>query len=566
MKKSVIKIKAAWILPVLFMWGCNSLLDPDMDHIYSEDDLLKRAKYAEGVLLTAYNNLPGLTLNDVASDDAVSNQLTGTIATANFRRVATGEWSSSFDPISNWDSYYTAIGYLNLFLDQLVDQTEWYPSNPWLHENFRRRLKGEAHGLRAYYYSQLLKTCAGVGASSGELLGVPMVLNSDRVTLPRASFDECVDRILADLKIAVDSLPDLYGEAPANDPQKADKDAVFGPNFKNRMCGRIAKMIKARVLLQAASPAFNPTDDVNKWIAAADAAAEVIDAFGGVSALAATRLEYYLAASNSDHLWRKDPTNSRNWEENNFPPSHYGSGHTNPSQNLIDAFPGQNGYPISHTAAGYVEANPYANRDPRLAQWIIYNGASFKNTTINTIDGTDDGIGRTANRSTRSGYYMLKFMNAGVSLISGAQISQQHTVNLMRYTEAYLIYAEAANRAWGPEGKGSHAYSAREIIARLRSTAGITGDDPYLASLTSKADFETLVRNERRLELCFESSRFWDIRRWKDLAAMKADVKGTSTGGTSSFVVEQRLFSDDMIYGPIPVGETRKGLEQNKGW
>jgi tetrahydromethanopterin S-methyltransferase subunit H len=136
----------------------------------------------------------------------------------------------------------------------------------------------------------------------------------------------------------------------------------------------------------------------------------------------------------------------------------------------------------------------------------------------------------------------------------------------MRYTEAYLIYAEAANRAWGPDGKGSHAYSARDVIARLRSTAGITGGDPYMASLTGWENFEKLVRNERRLELCFESSRFWDIRRWNDLTTMKAAVEGTNTGGTSSLVVEQRLFADYMIYGPIPVGEVRKGLEQNKGW
>ena len=559
--------KAGTALVFAFIWGCNSLLDPDMDHIYSEDDVLERAKYAEGVLLTAYNNLPGLTLNDVASDNAVSNQMTGTIATANFRRAATGEWSSSFDPISYWNNYYTAIGYLNLFLDKIVDQTNWYPSNPWLNENFRCRLKGEAHGLRAYYYSQLLKTSAGIGATSGKLLGVPMALNSDRATIPRASFDECINLILADITIAVDSLPDIYVATPNDDPMKADKDAVYGPNFRNRMCGRIAKMIKARVLLQAASPAFNPLDDVDKWIAAADAAAEVIDAFGGLSALTASRLEYYLTVANNDHLWRKDPTNSRNWEENNFPPSLYGNGHTNPSQNLIDAFPALNGYPISDVAnSGYVETNPYANRDPRLAKWIIYNGTTFKSATINTIDNMQDGIGKVTNLSTRTGYYMLKFMNPGVSVVSGAPVNQQHVVNLMRYTEAFLIYAEAANRAWGPDGKGSHAYSARDVIARLRSTAGITDGDKYLASITNREDFENLARNERRLELCFESSRFWDIRRWNDLAAMKADVKGTATGGTSSFVVEQRPFADHMIYGPIPVGEVRKGVEQNLGW
>ena len=560
MKKN--KLKIAMILPVILMCGCNSLLDPDPDSIYVENDLLPRAKYAEGVLLTAYNSLPGLTLNDVASDDAVSNQIGGS-----FRRAATGEWSSSFDPLTSWNSYYTAIGYLNLFLDEIVDQTVWSPSNAWQNDNFRRRLKGEAYGLRAYYYSQLLKNHAGIGASSGALLGVPLILTSALVAQPRASFDECVNLILADVKMAVDSLPDIYTAVPANDPQKADKDAVYGPNFKNRMCGRVAKMIKARVLLQAASPAFNPADDVSKWAAAADAAADIIDAFGGVSALTNSRLEFYLDPANkSDHLWRKDPTNSLNWETNNFPPSLYGNGNTNPSQNLVDAFPGINGWPIGNQSSGYVASNPYANRDPRLAKYIIYNGSSFKNTTINTIDGTQDGIDKVANRSTRTGYYLLKFMNPGVSLVTGSQINQQHAVNLMRYTEAYLIYAEAANRAWGPDGKGNHAYSARDIISQLRKTAGITGSDPYPASLTTKADFETLVRNERRLELCFESSRFWDIRRWKDLTAMKAEIKGTAAGGATSFVVEERPFTDDMIYGPIPVGEVRKGLEQNRGW
>lgn len=562
MKNSI--LKTVLILVVILTWGCNNLLDPDMDHIYSEDDLLKRAKYAEGVLLTAYNSLPsGLVINDVASDNAVSNQLSG--GANNFRRAANGEWSSSFDPFSHWD-YYTAIGYINLFLDEIVDQTVWSPSSEWKNEHFRRRLKGEAYGLRAYYYSQLLKSHAGIGATSGSLLGVPLVLTSERSSIPRASFDDCVTQILADAQIAIDTLPDLYVEAPSNDPNKNDIDAVYGPNFKNRMCGRIAKMIKARVLLLAASPAFNLTNDVSKWVDAADAAAEIIDAFGGVSALATSRLDYYLSASNSDHLWRRDAVSSRGWETNNFPPSLNGNGNTNPSQNLIDAFPGLNGYPINNPNSEYIGATPYINRDPRLAKWIIHHETTFKGSTINTISDPMDGIGKIADRSTRTGYYMLKHMNPNVSLVTGMEVNQLHAVNLMRYTEAFLIYAEAANQAWGPDGKGNHAYSARDIIARLRSTAGIVSNDSYLASLTTKADFETLIHNERRLELCFENFRFWDIRRWGDLTAMQAEVKGTTTGGVTSFVVEQRSYANYMIYGPIPVGEVRKGLEQNQGW
>ena len=44
-----------------------------------------------------------------------------------------------------------------------------------------------------------------------------------------------------------------------------------------------------------------------------------------------------------------------------------------------------NGYPITDKKSDYDPANPYANRDPRLAKYIIYNGqkAGSGNTVIN---------------------------------------------------------------------------------------------------------------------------------------------------------------------------------------
>lgn len=77
-----------------------------------------------------------------------------------------------------------------------------------------------------------------------------------------------------------------------------------------------------------------------------------------------------------------------------------------------------------------------------------------------------------------------------------------------------------------------------------------------------------LIRNERRLELSFESFRFWDLRRWK------ANLNETATGldiiGNSytPINVENRSFQDYMYYGPIPYSEILKynKLKQNKGW
>jgi len=76
-----------------------------------------------------------------------------------------------------------------------------------------------------------------------------------------------------------------------------------------------------------------------------------------------------------------------------------------------------------------------------------------------------------------------------------------------------------------------------------------------------------LIRNERRIELCFEGFRFWDLRRWNDLATMNESVKGIDLQNMTEFDVERRKYDAYMIYGPIPYNETLKyDIVQNAGW
>jgi hypothetical protein len=150
----------------------------------------------------------------------------------------------------------------------------------------------------------------------------------------------------------------------------------------------------------------------------------------------------------------------------------------------------------------------------------------------------------------------------------------------MRYTEIFLDYAEAANEAWGPEGKGSHAYSAYDVIKALRSRAGvgIGNGDAYLESIKGdKEKMRQLIRNERRIELCFENQRFYDLRRWKvSLDKLNERAKGLQIDKDAEGVlhytvlpkVETRDYKDYMYFGPIPYSEVIKWsqLQQNKGW
>lgn len=170
------------------------------------------------------------------------------------------------------------------------------------------------------------------------------------------------------------------------------------------MSGRIALAFRAKTALLAASPAFAEGSSAT-WSEAADYNGEILDLIGGVSGLAAQGHTWYKNAAEINDLtggsnppemiWRngKDAT-AYSLEQAQFPPSLFGSGQVNPTQNLVDAFPMANGYPISSSESGYNSQDPYANRDPRLSLYIVVNGTVMGNDS-KTIDTSVDN---TANR------------------------------------------------------------------------------------------------------------------------------------------------------------------------
>jgi len=233
-----------------------------------------------------------------------------------------------------------------------------------------------------------------------------------------------------------------------------------------------------------------------------------------------------------------------------------------------------NGYPIDNSASNYNPSNPYAGRDPRLSKYIIYNGTtegvSNKVILTGSASGTDDGI-NVKETSTRTGYYMKKRLRMDVNRNPSSISGKTHYNPRIRYTEMFLAYAEAANEAWGPIGRGSHNYSAYDVIKAIRVRAGVgtSNGDPYLENCkTDKDKMRALIRNERRLELCFESFRFWDLRRWKlnlNETATGLDVNGSTYNPIN---VESRNYDSYMYYGPVPYSELLKygNLVQNMGW
>ena len=570
-----IKYTIVIFLLLITLLSCEKLLEPQRDNRLTGEQVTGDPAFAEGLLLNAYLALPtSYTLDEVATDDAVTNDRNSSLL-----RMATGEWKSTFNPMETWNSSYKQIYYINLFLE-VCENVEWSWESREVNNYFLKKLKGEACGLRALYEFQILQKHAGVSADN-ELLGFPIVTNTltveDDLNLPRNTFDECVSQILNDCDTAIKYLPRVYSDT--GDPEY---DAVFGSTFNNRITGDAVRALKSRLALHAASPLFTAGKSEQEvlllWEQAASYAADILSEIGGISGLSPTGKTFYLPVTfpglkfDPDIIWRSAYQTNNTLENSNYPPTLFGEGNTNPSQNLVDAFPMANGYPFRHPSSGYDPSQPYANRDPRLTDYIVYNENKLRNNvTIYThLNGTKDGI-NASTVSTRTGYYLRKFMNPGVNLDPVFSTNAIHFYTYFRYTEVFLNYAEAANEAWGPDADPlGLGFNARDVIAAIRIRAGITQPDQYLNSIETPDQMRQLIHNERRIELCFEGFRFWDLRRWKEPIDTPVNGVFISVNGSYSYdyqLIENRNYQPYMYYGPIPYNETLiYDLKQNMGW
>ena len=593
-----------YLIGLLLFSSCDDMFEPAKENTRQLEAMVQETDYVYGLLIYGYNRLPYIraTTTDVATDDAVTNN-----SGDNYKKMALGTWTSDNDPMTQWNACKDGIQYVNLFL-KYVNDVNWAQSAKSKQQMFIDRLTGEALGLRAIFYYHLLLAHAGY-ADDNILYGVPLLTEpedgSSNYNQPRAEFSKIVEQIFEDCDRADTLLPAQYKDLDDETliPQKyldlgaqlSGYNLVFGAKMaKNLVCGKVVQAIKAQTALLAASPAYRDKSGVTAQ-EAAEICATVLkgvefDPEGNIWYRNVTQL----SSSTSfmpEILWRAEWEKANSEQEtDNFPPSQQGNGRINPTQNLVDAFPMANGYPITDSRSNYDPQNPYANRDPRLEEDIIHDGSVFKGTVI--ITGTygpednKDNINNSGSQHTLTGFYMKKLLrdDAGPSAKSSSPANQPHIFPRIRYTELFLAYAEAANDAGGPNYKvPGFNLSAYDVIKMIRQRGGIGKDengeyqgDPYLdecANDNTGAKMRDLIRNERRIELCFENKRFYDLRRWLlpinvSAKGVQVDKNADDTFKYTILDVEPRQFESYQYYGPIPNSEVLRwdALKQNTGW
>lgn len=577
------KLLIVFLVFIIFSCG-DDFFEPKFDNERTLDQILADPERIEGFLIRAYQllpNTPSAYNNNLFLDAATQNAVTNLVSNP-INQTIENRWDKFANPLDNfaWANGYRAIQAVHNFLFYGIenDYVFWRGSSELdstRNAVIRQRLEGEAYFLRGYFYFDLLRRFAGFD-ESGELMGVPLILEVQNVNefdlLRRSSYLDVVSQIESDLNFAIDRLPAEYEPGAALE---------FGEELHyGRATSTACYVLLSRLHLYAGSPLFNSGSyDIPSLEKSVAAAAEVF-AVKGTSLdniYGGNGDDFYTFSEGDEIVLRRFGGQNNSIEGREFPPSFLGDGRTNPTQNLVDAFPLNNGYPIGDPNSGYNPQLPYQNRTDRFNATILYDGQPFKGSEIETFEGGKDVAGgsdaATVENSTRTGYYLRKWLGEEADLNNGTVVN--HYFAIFRMGEVFLNYAEAALEAYGPnsdpEGIGLTPFQA---IQEVRRRAGISNDEYLALSANDLFTLREIVRNERRLELCFEGHYFYDIRRWNSsLDVLNEPIRRIviQAGTTKRYRVETLFtpqFESHMLYGPMPFAELLAvpTLTENQGW
>lgn len=538
-------------LILLGITACNKeLLDKAPLDTFPEDAVWQDVKLVQAYVNNFYTVLPqfgsnrGLILSS-ASDEGYNKFNFNSVPVIN-TGILTPDNIGDFD---NWSNMFRMIQRTNIFFSKI----DAVPGD----EAVRKRLMGEAGYMRAYCYFELIRDYGGV-----PIITTPFGL-TDNFELSRNTYYECIDFIVAELDKAASLLPAEYNDSPDN---------------LGRVTKGAALALKSRILIYAASPLWNVANDKTMWQKASDAAKAVID-MPNYRLFTGNYPDIFSTNFNSEiifaRLLNKD-YGSHSADVYLSPNGFHGWAAFAPSQNLVDAFETSKGLSIQDAASGYNPQNPYVNRDPRFYADIIFDGGTYRkpadhpdrgasgNKAEFFEGGLDSQQGLDNWNASLTRYAFRKYCDTTYNMtVSPNQFNQPWIVS--RLAEIYLNYAEAKFYL-GDE------VTARQYINLIRHRAKMP-DVP--ASITGKA-LEAKIQNERRVELCLEGHRFYDVRRWK-IAEMTENkplqqvIITKKPDNTRSFLyqtLQQRVFVAPQHYLlPIPTNEiNRTSLTQNPGY
>jgi hypothetical protein len=238
--------------------------------------------------------------------------------------------------------------------------------------------------------------------------------------------------------------------------------------------------------------------------------------------------------------------------------------------------------------------NLHFNREPRFYAGIAFDCGVYYGTSWYVFDGSGGAPRNVKYARFKSreiaGYAAGTGNNItgyGVKKMYSMSATQEYTRTspgnyfpfpVFRLADLYLMYAEALNEAEGPSD------SIFYYLNKIRNRAGLKDLQYCWDNYTNlpqgyyndQANLREIIRQERAIELAFESKRFWDLRRWKKISEFNTTPTGWNIYGetpedfyvlTSPWRKTLNLTIKDYFW---PIKESNlyvnKNLVQNYGW
>lgn len=547
------KIKMAMLLAAatLSMYGCNDdFFDAQPDNLLNIETIFSNRAQTENYWGGLYSPIPDVWDQPY---NYFWSAITDEIDVSNWQEFPANSGALSADNVNTmYVNYYNKIRQCQIFIDNVDKCTELLTAENGA--TLVKEYKAEAKFLRAFYYWSVMKMHGPV---------VILPLNSDDAAgenyqIPRSSWDESVEFVLAQIDEALKDLP-------------AEHFLMGTTTVDGTQLGRINKMVaeavKSEILLFHASPLYNgntsmsnwrnydgkqlinPTYDPSKWqkaAAQAKAAIDIAEANGKAlyvkngssefeTAYLSTR-DVFWDGYQKEGIWLRPATNRHQWEIHASPRAISGTAYNGLAvvQELVDDFRMENGQSIQQSSSYnentysqeetryYAEGTNkmYTDREPRFYSYITFNGSLIPGSPKSGMKWVEffatgnSGKNGAPRDWPKTGYTARKNIHPSFSV--NPSNATNRAAMLIRLSELYLNYAEALNESQ-PNNPNILTY-----LNKVRTRAGL----PALSPGLSQSRMREEIRLERRVELCFEGKRFFDVRRWK-----LADQEGYKQGG-----------------------------------
>ena len=286
-------------------------------------------------------------------------------------------------------------------------------------------------------------------------------------------------------------------------------------------------------------------------------------------------------------------------------------GYMAPTLNMVEKFYSENGVPIEEDYTydyegrfelrevplgespyqydlipGYTTVGLHFDREDRFYGALSFDGGRYfmRNHTddldawpTNYLPGGNAAATNSPTRYSGTGYTPKKLVS--YYNVVGDQnnfTAYGYPFTMMRLGNLYLLYAEALNEVNGPSDEVFYYLDAIRERAGLRGVRESWADYSTNPEKPNSQDgLREIIRQERTIELAFESQRFWDVRRWKT-AQMELNtaiygwdiLQSTPQTYYRRVVLYSRTFSLREYFWPISNNELRRNdqLLQSPLW